>query len=58
MNHDLLVKKLLCYVITGTANAWLNNYLTNRNQYVIADYHSSGMRRISVGSSFVSSLHQ
>ena len=27
----------------------LNNYLTNRNQYVIADDHSSGMRLITCG---------
>ena len=67
VNHDLLIKKLFVYGIRGTANAWLNNYLTNINQYVIADGHSSCMRlinhawsttRISTGSSFVSSLHQ
>ena len=45
-NHDLLVRKLFLYGIRGTANAWLTNYLTNRNQYVIADDHSSGMRLI------------
>ena len=39
VNHDLLVKKLFFYGIRGTANAWLNNSLTNRNQYVIADDH-------------------
>ena len=52
--------------IRGTANAWLNKYLTNRNRYVIADDHSSGMRLITCGyhrdqysgSSFVYSLHQ
>ena len=49
VNHDLLVKKLFFYGIRGTANAWLNNYLTNRNQYVIADDHSSGMRLITCG---------
>ena len=49
MNHDLLIKKLFIYGIRGTANAWLNNYLTNRNQYVIADGHSSGMRLITCG---------
>ena len=32
-----------------TANAWLNNYLTNRNQYVIADDNSFGMRLITCG---------
>ena len=31
------------------ANAWLTNYLTNRNQYVIANDHSSGMRLITCG---------
>ena len=45
----LQVKKLFFYGIRGTANAWLNNYLTNRNQYVIADDHSSGMRLITCG---------
>ena len=49
VNHDLLVKKLLFYGIRGTANAWLTNYLTNINQYVIADDHSSGMRLITCG---------
>ncbi len=37
------------YGIRGTANAWLNNYLTNINQFVIADDHSSGMRLITSG---------
>ena len=49
VNHGLLVKKLFFYGIRGTAHAWLNNYLTNRNQYVIADDHSSGMRLITCG---------
>ena len=49
MNHDLLIKKLFFYGIRGTANEWLNNYLTNRNHYVIADGHSSGMRLITCG---------
>ena len=49
VNHDLLVRKLFFYGIRGTANAWLTNYLTNRNQYVIADDHSSGMRLITCG---------
>ena len=49
VNHDLLVKKLFFYGIRGTANAWLTNYLTNINQYVIADDHSSGMRLITCG---------
>ena len=50
MNHDLLVKKLSFYGIRGAVNAWLTNYLlTNRNQYVIADDHSSGMRLITCG---------
>ena len=44
VNHDVLVKKLFFYGIRGTANAWLNNYLRNINQYVIADDHSYGMR--------------
>ena len=35
--------------IRGTANAWLNKYLTNRNRYVIADDQSSGMRLITCG---------
>ena len=49
VNHDLLVRKLFFYGIRGTANAWLTNYLTNRNQYVIADDHSSGLRLITCG---------
>ena len=42
VHHDLLVKKLFFNGIRGTANAWLNHYLTHINQYVIADDHSSG----------------
>ena len=49
VNHDLLVKKLEFYGIRGTANAWLKNYLTNRNQYVVADGHSSTSRSITCG---------
>ena len=37
------------YGIRGTVNAGLTNYLTNINQYVIADDHSSGMRLITCG---------
>ena len=29
VNHGLLVNKLFFYGIRGTANAWLNNHLTN-----------------------------
>ena len=32
VNHDILVKKLFFYGIRGTANAWLNDHLINRNQ--------------------------
>ena len=49
VNHDLLVKKLFSYGNKGTANAWLNNYLTNINQYAIAGDHSCGMRLITYG---------
>ena len=49
VNNDLLVKKLFFYGISRTGNAWLNNYLTNINQYVLADDHSSGMRLITCG---------
>ena len=49
LNHDLLVTKLLCCGIRGTANAWLNNYLTNKTQYVIADDHSADMGLVTCG---------
>ena len=34
VNHKLLVGQLSCYWVRLVANAWLENYLMNRKQYV------------------------
>ena len=49
MDHELLVEKLKAYGIRGVANKWLQNYLTNRKQYVVIDDHSSDMLDMTCG---------
>ena len=63
LEHSLTLKRLLThyimtyllrrcfffYRIRGTANARLNNHLTNINQYIIADDQSYGMLLIAYG---------
>ena len=44
VDHELLVETLNVYGIRGIANKWLQNYLTNRKQYVVIDDHSSDLR--------------
>ena len=34
LNHDILLHKLNMYGIRGLANSWIQNYLSNRKQYV------------------------
>ena len=33
VNHQILLNKLNCYGITGTAHKWFASYLSNRSQY-------------------------
>ena len=49
VDHELLVEKLKVYGIRGVANKWLQNYLTNRKQYVVIDDHSSDMLDMTCG---------
>ena len=49
INHKLLVEKLSFYGVRGVANAWLENYLMNRKQYVVVDNQASSMQFIKCG---------
>ena len=49
VNHKLLVAKLSFYGVRGVANAWLENYLMNRKQYVVVDNQASSMQLIKCG---------
>ena len=49
VDHELLVEKLNVYGIRGIANKWLQNYLTNRKQYVVIDDHSSDLLDMTCG---------
>ena len=49
VNHKLLVDKLSFYRVRGVANAWLENYLMNRKQYVVVDNQASSMQFIKCG---------
>ena len=49
VDHELLVEKLKVYGIRGVANNWLQNYVTNRKQYVVIDDHSSDMLDMTCG---------
>ena len=49
VNHKLLVEKLSFYGVRGVANAWLENYLMNRKQYVVVDNQASSIPFIKCG---------
>ena len=49
LNHDILLQKLKYYGIKGISNYLINNYLTNRRQYVEIDGISSKYQLISTG---------
>ena len=48
VNHKL-VEKLSFYGVRGVANAWLENYLMYRKQYVVDDNQASSMQFITCG---------
>ena len=41
VDHDILLKKLKAFGITGNLLNWLNSFLSDREQYVIVDGHKS-----------------
>lgn len=49
VNHPILLKKLEKYGIRGNANAWIESYLSQRNQYVNINGQNSEMLPISCG---------
>ena len=53
-DHELLVEKRNVYDIRGVANKWLQNYLTNRKQYVMIYYHSSDLLDNNNNTAFIS----
>ena len=38
LNHNILLHKLNIYGIRGLANTWIENYLSDRKQYVVYDH--------------------
>lgn len=49
VDHNILIMKLHKYGIRGTALAWLNSYLHNRQQYVELQNHISKSKKITCG---------
>ncbi len=49
LDHRILLEKLKCYGITGTAQKLMGSYITNRNQYVEIDNTISDTLRIMTG---------
>ncbi len=49
INHDILLRKLDYCGIRGIAKKWIQNYLTNRSQYVEFQGHKSDLQNIDCG---------
>ena len=49
VNHQILLKKLAKYGITGKLHAWISNYLTDRKQCAIANNTVSSLQNITCG---------
>ena len=49
VNHKILLNKLYHYGIRGHALEWVNNYLTDRNQYVVYNNGPSHHGTVSMG---------
>jgi hypothetical protein len=49
VNHSILLAKLYKYGIRGQANKWIENYLTNIQQYCYLNGHCSNKLSIKCG---------
>ena len=49
LDHEILLKKLHYYGISGIALKWFRSYLTHRSQYVELNYTSSDQKLIETG---------
>ena len=49
VDHRILLAKLQHYGIRGSVHRWFQSYLSNREQYVTIDNHSSAMAEITCG---------
>ena len=49
VNHDILISKLHCYGIKGSALNWFILYLTDRSQVVTINSHLSDSQNINIG---------
>lgn len=49
VNHSILLRKLEHYGVRGTALDWFTSYLSDRNQYVSVNGHTSDHLKISCG---------
>ena len=49
VNHEILLRKLYCYVIRGIAHDWLNSYLSCRSQYFLYEDAKSSQKTITCG---------
>ena len=49
ISHDILIKKLEHYGLRGIVQQWLNNYLSNRTQYVEFENEKYSIRNIECG---------
>ena len=49
VDHNILLSKLYTYGIWGPPLTWIRSYLSNRQQFVSYDNHSSGNLTVSCG---------
>ena len=49
VDHEILLKKLKAFGISGNLLNWLNSFLSNREQYVIVDGHKSVPEKVRSG---------